>query len=183
LVVSSRGGLELENVMMIICNDCGPKDSSEFSKDSRKKNGCQAYCKPCAALRVAKAREANPEPYEAARKRYEERNPQRHLRCKIGITLADKRDMFEQQGFKCAACESTAHNNPANQGESGWCADHDHITKQFRGVLCWPCNVALGHAGDSADRLRALAAYLDNAAINTLNVGLGMSHELSARAA
>jgi Autographiviridae endonuclease VII len=43
----------------------------------------------------------------------------------------------------------------------GLCLDHNHTTGAFRGWLCNSCNSALAFAADSADRLRALAAYLD----------------------
>ena len=39
--------------------------------------------------------------------------------------------------------------------------DHDHTSGGFRGWLCSNCNTILGLAGDSPERLRSLAAYLD----------------------
>lgn len=39
--------------------------------------------------------------------------------------------------------------------------DHDHATGEIRGVLCHNCNVALGLMGDSPDRLRDAARYLE----------------------
>lgn len=39
--------------------------------------------------------------------------------------------------------------------------DHDHKTGRFRGWLCPNCNLALGHANDSRDRLQLLINYLD----------------------
>lgn len=38
--------------------------------------------------------------------------------------------------------------------------DHNHKTGKFRGWLCGCCNRAIGQAKESADRLRALAAYV-----------------------
>lgn len=38
--------------------------------------------------------------------------------------------------------------------------DHDHTTGQFRGWLCHHCNLALGSAQDSVERLQQLIAYL-----------------------
>ena len=40
------------------------------------------------------------------------------------------------------------------------CFDHDHITGEFRGWLCYHCNTALGYVRDSPDTLRKLARYL-----------------------
>jgi len=41
--------------------------------------------------------------------------------------------------------------------------DHSHITGAFRGWLCHSCNVLLGYAEDSQERLAAAIRYLDNA--------------------
>ncbi len=41
--------------------------------------------------------------------------------------------------------------------------DHSHATGAFRGWICSACNLALGHARDSPDILRALAEYLERA--------------------
>ena len=41
------------------------------------------------------------------------------------------------------------------------CIDHCHETGEIRGVLCRVCNAAIGQLGDSAERLRAAASYLE----------------------
>lgn len=43
----------------------------------------------------------------------------------------------------------------------GACFDHDHVTGKFRGWLCNDCNLVLGYAKDSRDRLQLLINYLD----------------------
>ncbi len=40
--------------------------------------------------------------------------------------------------------------------------DHCHETESVRGVLCFNCNAALGHLGDSVDRLQMLIRYMEN---------------------
>ncbi len=40
------------------------------------------------------------------------------------------------------------------------CNDHCHKTGDSRGLLCWSCNVALGHLLDDPARARGLATYL-----------------------
>lgn len=159
--------------MTVICNACLiPKSTDEFSKDARKKSGCQAYCKECAAAKIKKWRQLHKEHHRSVQKAWEALHPERHLKNKLGITLADKRSIFESQGRVCAACKSIEHRNPRNHGEHGWCVDHNHSTGEVRGVLCWTCNVVLGLAMESKERLLGLAQYL-----NTRNAGLGISHE------
>ena len=66
----------------------------------------------------------------------------------------------------CHACGSTDH------ADNRLCVDHDHQTGNFRGWLCRECNLTLGHAQDSLDRLQSLIKYLScrnadmNAALN-----------------
>jgi hypothetical protein len=43
---------------------------------------------------------------------------------------------------------------------SDCCADHDHVTGQFRGVLCRNCNLAEGYLKTAA-RARQLLAYME----------------------
>ena len=87
---------------------------------------------------------------EASRKRGREKS----IKETYGITQLDKARMLKDQGG-CAACGS---DNPGTV--KGWHIDHCHFTGKIRGVLCHPCNAALGNARDSIDRLRQLIDYL-----------------------
>lgn len=80
---------------------------------------------------------------------------------KFGITLDEKDALLEEQGG-CAACgatETTGH---------GWQTDHDHACcpgpescgECIRGILCHPCNLSLGQAKESIERLQGLITYL-----------------------
>lgn len=51
---------------------------------------------------------------------------------------------------KCEIC-----NDPSNL-----VIDHCHNSKDVRGILCWSCNVALGHFKDSEERLTSALKYL-----------------------
>jgi DNA-directed RNA polymerase subunit RPC12/RpoP len=59
------------------------------------------------------------------------------------------------QDYKCAICEKPIPKRPDQH------VDHNHKTKQVRGVLCGNCNRAMGLFGDSAVRLTVAAAYLN----------------------
>lgn len=62
---------------------------------------------------------------------------------------------------ECSACgvELTAESRRLDHDHS-CCPGRRSCGKCFRGVLCAGCNLALGHAGDSVERLEKLAAYL-----------------------
>lgn len=77
-----------------------------------------------------------------------------HQKHYYGITVEQRDALFVAQGSCCAVCKSTEH------GGRGWHTDHDHETKQVRGILCHPCNLALGNVKDRIEILQALIEYL-----------------------
>lgn len=106
----------------------------------------------------------------ARRKRYAEDSSYRRrllsaqYKSKYGITLDERDAMIEAQGGRCA--------NPgcrvSDPGPKGWMTDHDHnccptpetCGRCIRGIVCMSCNLALGHSGDSIERLEGLIEYL-----------------------
>lgn len=79
------------------------------------------------------------------------------LRRVYGITLEEFDALLASQGGVCAnrGCLAT------EPGPLGWCVDHDHRSGMVRGILCRNCNLVLGLADDSCDRLRGAANYLE----------------------
>ena len=73
-----------------------------------------------------------------------------------GITHEERDKLLEAQDNKCAACGAE---EPGST--KGWHVDHCHTTDKIRGVLCASCNIAIGQAGDSPERLRQMATYLE----------------------
>lgn len=69
---------------------------------------------------------------------------------RYGITVEDYNRMCDEQEGLCAAC----------QHERTLVVDHDHETGVVRGLLCQPCNLALGACEDDLDRLEGLITYL-----------------------
>ena len=82
---------------------------------------------------------------------------------KYSMSRLDFDEMLISQGSSCAICRTT---EPKGRG---WCVDHDHDCCPgqegtcggcIRGILCSPCNAAIGAMGDSADNLLRAAKYL-----------------------
>lgn len=81
---------------------------------------------------------------------------------KFGISWEDYLDLYSNQDGLCAICKSPIKINGEhiNRLETGF-VDHDHVTGKVRGLLCSPCNLALGLFKDSKLVLEAASRYLD----------------------
>jgi hypothetical protein len=132
------------------CKSCGAiKERSEYYKDSRRKDGITAYCKPC-KLEINQAwRESNPDKYQksvvdlkwtAKSRRY-------------GISKEEFFTMLEQQNNSCAICKESI-------GESAH-VDHCHSSGKVRGLLCASCNKGLGMFKDNIAHLESAIEYLN----------------------
>ncbi len=73
-----------------------------------------------------------------------------HLKRKFGITLEQYEELKRQQGGKCAICRERVPD----------VVDHDHETKEIRGLLCHPCNKGLGMFRENGLTLVNAALYL-----------------------
>ena len=80
------------------------------------------------------------------------RRPQILLRD-YGITIEQYNEMFEKQKGLCIICKKKSNKTLH--------VDHNHKTKEVRGLLCYRCNSAIGYLDDSPERARVLADYID----------------------
>lgn len=119
---------------------------SEFSRNSRKWDGCSSECKLCGASSIRERRKKNPDRFKS----YD-------LKKCFGITLDEKKIMAEAQDNKCASCKT---DKPGGQ-YGVWDVDHCHKTGKIRALLCHDCNIALGILKDDPVRIRALADYIE----------------------
>lgn len=113
---------------------------------------------------------ATPEVFQARTKRYRETNQaayretvkKQNLR-QYGLTPIDFDEMLVAQEGVCAICRKPPTGGSARYLVLG--VDHDHSLanreESIRGLLCWHCNVMIGHARDNPSVLRAAAEYLD----------------------
>jgi len=154
------------------CTQCGEeKPLDDFYAEKKGRDGRRPECKTCnLANRAAKYRENprpaieralrwkrdNPERYRATQREYVESGKKSvssrksHLKRKYGLTLEAFDALLASQGGGCAVCGRADADN----------VDHDHITGRVRGILCFNCNVAIGHVAEDEDRLVALMTYL-----------------------
>lgn len=144
--------------MTITCKTCGErKQLAEFYMkepgryDSRCKQCVRTLQKEYKATTKGKAtvkRHTNSEKGKAG-------NRNRSLKFKYGITTQEYDRLFLSQGAKCAVCSK-----PWNGHTKKFPVDHDHVTGQVRGIVCWTCNTALGAFGDNLDSVNKFSLYL-----------------------
>lgn len=73
------------------------------------------------------------------------------------ISLEEYKTIFKQNNYQCAICKATRNKGYKNYKLA---IDHDHKTGKIRGVLCFPCNKALGFMEDDIERLKNAISYL-----------------------
>lgn len=97
-------------------------------------------------------------------KKWRERNPRRaksnDLRRSYGITLEDYEALLEAQNGVCAICGDPEKTKDKDGGPRKMPVDHDHETGVIRGLLCTPCNRALGMLKDDVKVLRRAIVYI-----------------------
>lgn len=116
------------------CSKCRNTYSiSQFSKESRKRDGLHSNCKGCQSI--------------VSRNFWLKKN--------YGITLGDYEALLAEQGGKCFICGTP-------ESEWGSLAvDHCHKTGRLRKLLCFSCNTSIGKFNDDPALLRKAADYLE----------------------
>jgi hypothetical protein len=112
-----------------------------------------------------KWRKKNAKKHRASVVAWAEANPERRkeiskkallkfrLRTKYGLTVEQYERMLTKQNNACAICKGP-------NGQRAWNVDHNHRTGRVRGLLCTPCNIALGAVDDNPAILKGMIAYL-----------------------
>lgn len=120
------------------CNSCGQmKPPSNFAKSGR---GSRSYCGHC---------------YECHKENQYIYQRRTVLKRKYNISMEDYDRMLDAQGHKCALC------GKGNYTEGKVLAvDHCHKTGDVRGLLCGPCNQAIGMLQDSPALILKAAKYV-----------------------
>ena len=97
---------------------------------------------------------------KAKLKEYYQNNKERWKKYtyeQYGITKEIYEAMLESQNNSCYTCG--VHIN--DSGAKGLCIDHCHETNKVRGLLCSPCNTALGLLKEDIEVMKKLIGYVE----------------------
>lgn len=103
-----------------------------------------------------KNRDITNEKARATHEQSKEKERASHLRRKFGLSIDDYRELLFLNNGRCHICNK-------KQSGKNLPVDHCHTTGRVRGLLCTPCNTALGLLGDDHKRLMKAAVYLADA--------------------
>lgn len=131
-------------LLLKYCKSCLiEKPLSEFYQHKASKGGYQARCKGC----ISAQRKAAYSPEKAVKA---------VLKSKYGLSKEEYDEKLKEQSGKCEICGTT---DPGYHGRL--CVDHNHVTKEVRGLICHNCNSALGNFKDNVSVLLSAISYLN----------------------
>ena len=139
------------------CTKCDVvKDLDSFSPSPRGKLGRHSHCNEC------KRKDKSTPEARAKQKAYREKNKEKqkkymrnyHQVKTYGLTIVEKEYKLEEQGGRCAMCRTDKPGGTWDEFHT----DHDHMTGDVRGLLCFSCNRNLGYYEMHKDKCEE---YLD----------------------
>lgn len=77
-----------------------------------------------------------------------------HLKRKFGLTTERYRSLLAQQNASCGICGLSFIRTPD--------VDHDHLTKNVRGLLCRQCNLGIALFKENIGLLQKAIAYVNH---------------------
>jgi hypothetical protein len=134
-------------MLMSRCTKC--RETKSYNAFSFKNVRVRSQCKKCAVLTstesISRRKVRDLEGYNKAKARQKRSEVHR----KLGINI---NDFGEKQNWECGICKMSIKEKPY--------VDHCHTTKKVRGLLCFHCNVGIGHFRDSIEFLEKAIEYL-----------------------
>ncbi len=134
-----------------ICTKCGiEKPLSEFAKDNRRKSGRGAQCYTCVNKDALLRYHNQPKDKESKRQK------KNRIKSKYGLTIEQHEQMYLDQNGCCAICGKAMAYSEVQ-------TDHNHLTDKIRGLLCFDCNIGIGHlkCDDGPEILIKAISYLE----------------------
>lgn len=126
------------------CSKCKEiKPIAKFNVDNYRADGYCTHCKDCRAIISRSYVKSNPE-----------KTRNRYLRS-YGISTAEYEKLLKNQKQCCAICLT-----PQAGLSKRLVVDHCHITKRVCGLLCNPCNLAIGFLRENVKNAQRAVQYL-----------------------
>lgn len=135
---------------MKICPRCKiNRQNSHFHKNRAKASGLHSYCKECNRARHLAWTRKNPDKAISNQRAY-------MLRRIYGITNEIYEELLAKQNGCCAIC--LKHHTSFKKKLA---VEHNHRTKEIRGLCCTYCNRGLAAYHDKAEYFQRAADYLN----------------------
>jgi len=148
-----------EQIISKKCTKCEQTLTLEhFSKHPTAKYGRNSVCIKCDSARVVAWQRANREKTRARAQRFNQKESTKQYRRqwmlenRYGITQEEFDVLKEQQGGRCAICDTECEDLHI---------DHDHLSGKVRGLLCGSCNRAIGLLKEDPAVVRKAVEYLE----------------------
>lgn len=128
-----------------LCRKCGKwrDPQSDFHKNGSTADGLANLCKPCANANTLRWGADN-----------EDRRRTGSYMRRYGISLDEYNALLKRQKNRCAICRA----KPSKRRILD--VDHCHESGKIRGLLCNPCNMAVGLIKNNPRTARRMAVYL-----------------------
>lgn len=132
---------KLNELGQIHCRNCGEYfDEKDMVVGNKRINKGLTYCKECSSI-LKTTRTIN----------------------NYGITVDQFHELLEKQNYSCRICglkDSTYRVRLSIDHDHSCCPGRKSCGKCIRGLLCHPCNMALGSAKDDIEILQKMINYL-----------------------
>lgn len=148
------------------CTKCNiVKPTEDFNFHTRSKGQRRGECRPCEAKRTKRYRTLNKAALRIRQAKWTAQHKtyihEYKLRVQYGLTGAEYDAMSMAQAGVCAIChQPESQIDYRTKALKRLAVDHDHQSKQIRGLLCANCNKGLGNFQDSPSVLTAALSYL-----------------------
>jgi hypothetical protein len=138
------------------CTKCKKQlPAASFYVHKRRKEGLSANCKECTKSSRREYTKRNSDNPEHRRKKKKWYDTAWHKNCLLKHNVTQEEYDF-LAGKGCAICGGL----PTGIRKR-YSFDHDHVTGNFRGLLCAKCNSGIGFLNDSVDFLQKAIEYLN----------------------
>jgi len=140
------------------CYQCQKvKELEQFFRDKNKKYGRANICKSCSIKETTQYIKNHPDKAEKYKKMsYNSYNYVKEIKKNYGISEEEYSSLLKSQDNRCAICG----NYETLSRRKRLCVDHNHSTKQIRGLLCYRCNMGIGYMKDDVQILQNAIGYL-----------------------